>query len=97
MKINDNLNSFNITKPEKIANPFKTEETQESKGIVSFGQLFNNVIQGVNNKLLQAGEMSRKVASGEVKDINQVVFCMARSWIITKDDKRYSSKINRRS
>ncbi len=93
MNINDNLNNFNIIKPEKITNPFKSEETQESKGIGSFGQLFNNVIGGVNNKLLQAGEMSRKVASGEVKDINQVVFAWQEAGLLLKMTRGIAQKL----
>jgi len=93
MNINDNLNNFNIVKPEKIANPFKTEESKETQGIGTFSQLFNNVIGNVNNKLLEASEMSRKVASGEVKDINQVVFAWQEAGLLLKMTRGIAQKL----
>lgn len=93
MNINDNINDFNIIKPERISNPFKTENTKEESGIGTFSELFSNFVGGVNSKLLQAGEISRKVASGEVKDINQVVFAWQEAGLLLKMTRGIAQKL----
>lgn len=78
-----NLNPIDF-KPTKITNPFvETKGTVES-GMATFGELLKNSIGSANSKLLEAGDISRKVASGEVKDINQVVFAWQEAGLTLK-------------
>ena len=90
MNIGDN---FSIMKPEKLVNPFKGQEVKEDTGIQTFGSIFSKAVGGVNNKLLEAGELSRKVASGEVKDINQVVFAWQEAGMLLKMTRGIAQKL----
>ncbi|MEN3015000.1 MAG: flagellar hook-basal body complex protein FliE [bacterium] len=78
------FNPIDITKPTRLANPFvETKSTAES-GMVTFGDVIKNTIGSANNKLLEAGDISRKLASGEVKDVNQVVFAWQEAGLTLK-------------
>jgi len=71
----------NIT---KITNPFKGEENKVESGMVSFSSLIKNAVDSANQKLINTGDITRKVASGEVKDINQVVFAWQEAGLTLK-------------
>ncbi|MFN3995697.1 MAG: flagellar hook-basal body complex protein FliE [bacterium] len=87
------INPINLGKPEKIANPFTESNTVSESGMSTFGSIIKNAISGANNKLLQAGDISRKLASGEVKDINTVVFAWQEAGLTLKMMRSITQKL----
>jgi len=80
----------NIT---KVTNPFKSEMNKLESGMVSFSELIKGAIDSANQKLKYSGEISRKVASGEVKDINQVVFAWQEAGLTLKMMRAITQKL----
>ncbi len=88
------FNPIDITKPGKIANPFtSTNDTVSESGMATFGEVLKNAVSSANSKLVEAGDISRKVASGEVKDINQVVFAWQEAGLTLKMIRNITQKL----
>lgn len=87
------INPINLGKPEKIENPFLGSNTVSESGMTTFGSILKNAITGANDKLLQAGDISRKLASGEVKDINTVVFAWQEAGLTLKMMRSITQKL----
>lgn len=87
------INPINLNKPEKIVNPFAETGNISESGMSTFGSLLKNAINSANNKLLEAGDISRKVASGEVKDINTVIFAWQEAGLTLKMMRNITQKL----
>ncbi|MCS7243805.1 MAG: flagellar hook-basal body complex protein FliE [Candidatus Calescibacterium sp.] len=87
------FNPIDIVKPNKIASPFVENRSVSESGMASFGEVLKNVVGSANSKLLEAGDISRKVASGEVKDINQVVFAWQEAGLTLKMVRSITQKL----
>lgn len=88
------FNPIDITKPGKISNPFTaTNNTVSESGMATFGEVLKNAVSSANSKLVESGNISRKVASGEVKDINQVVFAWQEAGLTLKMIRNITQKL----
>ncbi|MCX7759087.1 MAG: flagellar hook-basal body complex protein FliE [bacterium] len=87
------FNPMDIVKPTKVGSPFARNRSVSESGMASFGEVLKNAVGSANNKLLEAGDISRKVASGEVKDINQVVFAWQEAGLTLKMVRSITQKL----
>ncbi len=87
------FNPLDILRPEKLTNPFTQTKTVSESGMSTFGNFLKSAINSANNKLLEAGDITRKVASGEVKDINQVVFAWQEAGLTLKMIRSVTQKL----
>ncbi|MCS7165157.1 MAG: flagellar hook-basal body complex protein FliE [Candidatus Calescibacterium sp.] len=87
------FNPLDIVRPSKLSNPFIETKTISESGMATFGDVLKNAINSANSKLVQAGDVSRKVASGEIKDINQVVFAWHEAGLTLKMMRSITQKL----
>ena len=62
----------------------KSAQTFDNSGNVSFEELLSSSMKQVNNLQLEADEMVRKLAVGDVDDISEVVLASSRAEVALK-------------
>jgi len=72
---------------------FKGVESPVKEGVVTFGDLLKQAVSQADSVIARAGEMSRKVATGQVKSIQEVTLAWAESGLVIKMARLVTSKV----
>ncbi len=88
--------NFNIDKITHLTpnfGPFQKEMSPVKEGVVTFGEVLKSAIRKADDVIMRAGEVGRKVATGQVKSIQEVTLTWAETGLVIKMAKFITSKI----
>lgn len=75
----DVLNSIASVGPIRPNTVFPLSTDKPEKGAPSFGEMLNNAINVVNDQNIVADQKLQQMATGEVKDVNEVMLAMQKA------------------